>query len=128
MEAHFSERLLQFLQTSIPTFSAAELLLFLHGHSETWWTSEDIVEAIKPTVISISAIKEYLDLFKNRQLIKGDSDRGYQFSPASPELRVTIEDLSQAYNERPVTLIRTISAMEQNTIQSFADSFKLKGK
>jgi len=128
MESPLTERLLSFLRTSVPTFPAAELLLFLAKHSERQWTAESIVEAIKPTVISISGVRSYLDIFRTQQLIKGNADHGYQFFPASAELRTTVEDLAHAYNERPVTLIRTIYAIEESKIQSFADSFKFKDK
>jgi hypothetical protein len=37
-----------------------------------------------------------------------------------------VRTLAQAYNERPVTLIRMIYALRDPKIQSFADAFKLR--
>jgi hypothetical protein len=41
-------------------------------------------------------------------------------------LACAVEQLAEAYNERPVTLIRTIYAPAETKIQSFADSFKFR--
>ncbi|HEX4086662.1 MAG TPA: hypothetical protein VHY22_17250 [Chthoniobacteraceae bacterium] len=125
-DSDLPESLQRFLRLSIPTFQAAELLLFLASHPERPFTAVEIEEGMKPTVISAAAIKLYLNSLKDQKLIEGEMDSGYRFAPASAELKEAVLDLNHAYNERPVTLIRTIYAIAESKIQSFADSFRLK--
>ena len=50
-------------------------------------------------------------------------------SARTPELGeqiMQVRKLAQAYEERPVTLIRMIYALRDSTIQSFADAFKFR--
>ena len=120
------EELSRFIQSSVPTYMAAELLLFLSQSPDKQWKPEEIVNEIQPRVITLSAAKEYLALFKTQGLVVEKQDTQYQYRPASPEAVTAVSALAKAYNERPVTLIRTIYALADNKIQSFADAFKLK--
>lgn len=122
----FPPHFMRFLQSCVPAFPAAELLLFLASHPHKGWKPGEIAEELKPAAIAAPLIREYLALFKVQQLGDGDADQGFRFAPATPELRTNVEDLARAYNERPVTLIRTIYAVAENKIQSFADAFRLK--
>jgi hypothetical protein len=117
--------LLQFIRSCVPTFVAAELLLFLHSHQDETWTSED-VSTISPTSITESAAGEYLLLFKTCGLVAQDEGGRYRYAPNSAELEENVRSLLQAYNERPVTLIRTIYTIADSKIQSLADAFKLR--
>jgi hypothetical protein len=124
-DSDFPEPLLRFLESCIPNFSAVELLVFLAGHADTPWSSDEIVRAIQPVVITGPAVEEYLALFKAKGLVKDMPDARFQFAPASTELAEAVAALSHAYNERPVSLIRTIYAFADSRIRSFADTFKL---
>lgn len=44
------------------------------------------------------------------------------------ELERHLATLAQAYDQRPVTLVRLIYALRDRSIQSFADAFKLRRK
>lgn len=120
------DSLQRFIQDNVPTFQSVEILLFLARHPGRKWPAGEIVEAIKPSVFTVSAVKEHLVHFRQRRLLAGDFDGGFAFSPASGELQAAVDELAVAYSERPVTLIRTIYALTENKIQSFADSFRLK--
>jgi hypothetical protein len=43
-----------------------------------------------------------------------------------PAFQAHVATLAQAYEERPVTLIRLIYALRDRKIRSFADAFKLR--
>jgi hypothetical protein len=122
----FSDNLLQLLAAAVPTFPAAELLVFLAGHTERIWSAEDIVNAIKPISISIVTVQEYMALFKANGIVDEKTKGEFMFTPASSSLQAAVEELTHAYNERPVTLIRIIYTVSEDSIQSFADSFRLK--
>ncbi|HEY5792614.1 MAG TPA: hypothetical protein VIS74_04905 [Chthoniobacterales bacterium] len=70
-------------------------------------------------------IEGYLANFQSMKLVVPRGG-GFVFAPASEELRLAVDALEAAYNQRPVTLIRTIYALADHKIQSFADSFKIK--
>ena len=122
----FSDNLLQFLAATVPTFPAAELLVFLAGHAERIWSAEEIVNAIKPISISMAAVLEYMALFKANGIVDEKTRGQFLFTPTSSSLQAAVDELTHAYNERPVTLIRIIYTVSEDSIRSFADSFRLK--
>jgi len=122
----FSDNLLQFLAAAVPTFPAAELLVFLAGHTERIWSAEEIVSAIKPISITLAAVQEYMALFKANGIVDEKTKDQFRFTPASSSLQAAVDELTHAYNERPVTLIRIIYSVSEDSIRSFADSFRLK--
>ena len=127
MTGDLPQALLRFIQSSIPTYQAAEILLFLAAHPEREWKPEEIVVAMRPVVITVPAVKEYIALFKARGIVT-DRDACFQYAPSSPDVENGIAALAHAYNERPVTLIAAIYRIADNPIQSFADAFKLRDK
>ena len=122
-----SPSLLQLIRASVPTFSAAELLVFLHRNPVRQWTAEQIVDAIRPVVIPLPAIRECLSHFLQQGLVTC-SGGAFTYAPQSEGQKESVGELSRAYDERPVTLIRTIYLIADLKIQSFADSFRLPPK
>jgi hypothetical protein len=48
------------------------------------------------------------------------------YRPASDALARRVATLAQAWEERPVTLVRLIYALRDHKIRSFAEAFKLR--
>lgn len=119
------ENLLRLIAAAIPSFPAAELLLFLAREPRPW-SAEEVVPAIHPAIITAAAAAEAFALFKVANLVVEEPAGSFRYAPATPALAAAVDALAQAYNERPVTLIRTISRLSDHKIQMFADSFKLK--
>ena len=119
------ESLRRFIEFCIPTFEAAEILLLLAARTERGWNKDEILAEIRPSVVSVSAVQEYLAIFKLRGILT-EKDGYFYFSPSSPELSEGVGALREAYNHRPVTLISTIYRLADRRIQSFADAFKLR--
>jgi hypothetical protein len=114
------------VRDSLTTGSALELLLFLLCNSNQTWKPEDIVTKMWPTVITISAVKEYLSLFQANGIVSKTQDSTFIYDPSTPELREAINTMAVFYAERPVTVLRLISAPPESRIKLFADAFKLK--
>jgi hypothetical protein len=116
--------LLTFIQDCIPTYQAAELLLFMAANPDSAFTPEEIVTAMRPVDITVSAVKEYTAALAAASLIR---ERGgtYQYSPR-PDLEMRVGELRRAYNEKPVTLVRATYHIADRNIRSFADAFKLR--
>jgi hypothetical protein len=125
MSRDLPQSLIDFIHECIPTYQAAELLLFFAAHPEGDYSAEEIVVAMRPVVITVPAVKEYASLLAKKRLIS-QSDGRYRYGPATEDLERGIGELAHAYNEKPVTLIRVIYRIADSKIQSFADSFKLR--
>ena len=125
-DAQFSDDFCRFLQTTLPSVDAAELLLLLARDPARWWSAADIVVGLKPASVTEADVTRTLDTFLARGLIAQGADKRVQFHPASDELDGYVRTLAQAYSERPVTLIRVIYALRDSKIRSFADAFKLR--
>ena len=123
MDADFPQELCLFIQDTIPTIDAAQLLVFLAHDPTTHWKVEEIAQELRPTIIAESEIRKCLALFLARGLVVENQDTRSHYRPTSPDLDATVGALPKAFNQRPVTLIRMIYARK---IQSFADAFKIK--
>jgi hypothetical protein len=124
-DADFSDAFCEFLQRSISTVDAAELLLLLYSHRDIAWEPTDLVARLEPVAsLSVADTATYLELFRQHGLaVRGDGER-LRFEPASAALETHVRTLARLYNERPVTLIRVIYALQDKKIKTFADAFK----
>ena len=122
----FPDELRSFIQDTIPTVDAAELLVLLGGHPDERYTARQAVDAMRPTALSEPSARRYLLHFHSRSLVEGGETEGYRYAPASPELEAMVRALTRVFNERPVTLVRMIYAPKDDKIRSFADAFRIK--
>lgn len=125
-DSAFSDDFCRFLQTTVPSVEAAEVLLQLYGGAQ-WWDVPALVASLRPaTSITEAEALRHIEQFQARGLITVGPDKRVQFLPATEELREQVATLARAYRERPVTLIRMIYALRDTKVQSFADAFKLR--
>lgn len=122
-DADFSDDFCLFIQTAIPAVGAAELLLALAAQPGAWWDASQL-----PGNLRSAEAGRYLELFQARGLLLVGPDKRLRYWPASAALATHVRTLAQAYEQRPVTLIRMIYALRDAKIQSFADAFKLREK
>lgn len=128
-DSDFSDEFCSFLQTTIPSVTAAELLLILLGHPDRRWNAQETVLA-QPAGASLSEsdARKYFHLFAARGVVAADQEGRVQYRPASAGIDALVRTLERAYNERPVTLIRMIYALRDSRIRSFAEAFKFRKK
>jgi hypothetical protein len=128
-DSAFSDEFCRFLQTTVPSVDAAELLLALAADPQRWWLPADLASQLRPsTVLSDTDAVRYLEQFHAGKLTAIGPDGRLQYRPATETLAQHVHMLAQAYKERPVTLFRVIYALRDLKIQSFADAFKLRRK
>ena len=101
------DTLLHFIQTCVPTFQAAQVLLFLASNRDRDFTPEEIVTAMRPVVVRVSSVKEYASLFLKRGVVSEHAGR-YRYTPPT-HIEHSVSELARAYNEQPVTLIRAVA-------------------
>ena len=122
MANELPDNVLNLLRRGVPTYAAAEYLLLIRKaeHAET------IAElcAMRQPAAKVREVESYLSVFRSLGLVRREGEAIY-YTSASPEIESAVEALAAAYNEQPVTLIRTLYALAGSPIQSFADSFKL---
>ena len=98
----------------MPSVQAAELLLQLAADPAVEVRPKDAAEA------------KILQSFHAGGLAMASVDQSYQYRPANETLQHYVNTLAQAYEERPVTLIRIIYALRDGKIRSFADAFRVR--
>jgi hypothetical protein len=123
--ADLPEVVLQLLRSTVPTYPAVELLVFLARSPGRSWTPGDLVRESPLAHLPVEAARQYLAHFESAGLLRRDAD-GHRYAPASEEIRAAVSALVDAYDHRPVTLVRTVYSIAVARIQSFADSFRWK--
>ena len=127
-DADFPEELIRLIQGSIPTVDALHLLVPISQQPDRLWKPDELVKALQPVPMTVSAIAEYLALFQTQRLVIEPQVGQYQYRPGSPDLEAAVCSLIKAYNQRPVTLIRLVYALRGYPISLFADRFSITQK
>jgi hypothetical protein len=125
MATRLPRSLIQFIDECVPTYQAAEVLLFFAAHPDGDFSAEDVVVAMRPAIVTVRVVKECTSLFVNKGLIRQAHGR-YRYSPSTAALERGIRELAHAYNEKPVTLIRAIYRVADSKFQAFGDSLKVR--
>jgi hypothetical protein len=112
---------LAFVQESIPTVGALDLLLVLMRDHARQRSAADLVREMHASDIAIRTAAAAL---KKAGLIAGDGE--YQFAPSSPELRELSMSLEALYGLKPAAVVTAIYMAPNPNLRTFADSFKLK--
>jgi DNA-binding IclR family transcriptional regulator len=102
---------------------ALELLLVLKRDAERRWPAEALTAELRA---STSLVNDNLQRFERSGLAVRDEGEGWRYAPASAVLAGLVDQLEQAYRERPVSIINLIAA-PPDPIQGLADAFKLRG-
>ena len=128
-DADFSDEFCRFLQAAIPAVDSAELLLLVADRPDVWASPAELVERLRPkTPMTEEEVRRHLEVFAARGLLEAGPEGRTRYRPASEELARHVRTLAQAYEERPVTLVRVIYALKDAKIRTFADAFRLRKK
>ena len=125
-DADFTDEFCRFIQATIPSVEAAELLIALARRPDAELSPADALrELSRGSPLSEAQAAGLLETFQARGLVSRGAG-GFRYAPATAELRGHAETLAQAYNQRPVTLIRILYALRDTRIQSFAEAFRVR--
>lgn len=125
-ESPLPPQLLQFIASGLPSYEAAVLLVFVSREPGREWRIEEIAGRIGSDAIPRRELEQYVEHFERTRLLSRTADGVFRFEPASPELEQVVADLRDAYDHRPVTLIRIVRESAHARLRSFSDSFRLK--
>jgi hypothetical protein len=111
----------------VPSIDALEVLIQVIRHREVHRTVPELIEALRPAAVPEPVVRESLALLRAQGILSETPDGKILCRPDSPAVETAVGLLLRAYNERPVTLIRTVYAIaDAKKIQAFADAFKIK--
>lgn len=125
-DSDFSDDFCKFLQTTIESVDAAEFLLLLSAQPDERLLVDQARARLTDVNMTTADAIRYAKLFQTRGLVEIGPDQRVQYRPSSDLLAEHVRLLRQAYNERPVTLVRVIYALRDHKIRSFAEAFNLK--
>lgn len=128
VERELPEEVRRLIRNSVPTLDALELLIGLVRRSPAVMSPEMLHQTLgAPAAISPEGVVQYCRFLRSRELITEDPPGLFGYRPTSPELDHAVQGLLRAYNERPVTLVRTVYDLaDQRQIQAFSDAFRFK--
>lgn len=116
-----------FIESSVPSLETLEIVLAVAREPGRTWRAGDVVRVVQPSRVSESSVKEYLDQLAEQGIVTAQGEDVWVGTQASPDVARALDDLLAAYNQRPVTLIRTLYQLAATRkIRSFADAFRLK--
>ena len=128
-DTEFSDEFCRFIQTAIPAVDAAELLLLVADRPDAWWSVAEASARLRPGVVLAEGdALRYFEGFVAAGVVEAGADRRFRFRSGSAGHEAFVRTLAQAYEERPVTLIRVIYALRDAKIRTFADAFRLRKK
>ena len=95
----------------MPSVDAAELLLVLASEPQRLWQPGELAAYLGMMAkVTDADVEHYLEQFRAAGLIAASHDGRVRYSPQDKCSVAHVEMLSLAYQERPVTLFRTIYA------------------
>ncbi|MES2273193.1 MAG: hypothetical protein V4487_03280 [Chlamydiota bacterium] len=122
-EVLFSDEIQKFIQGSIPSLEALEILFFLYQYPEKSFSVETVLKEIQSSPKSVSL---RLIQLQDKGLIIETERNHYQFSPRSLDLREKVEQLKACYVAYRLKVIEVIYLPASDGIQSFSDAFQFK--
>jgi hypothetical protein len=123
-EPELPAEVIRLIHDSVPTVDALEILVTLACSPDAIWSAAALHARIPR--VSEPTMGLYLKELAGQGIVAAEPG-GFRYRPASPAIEGAVSGLCQAYNARPVTLIRTVySTADKRQIQSFADAFRLK--
>jgi sugar phosphate isomerase/epimerase len=99
--------------------------LLLSGNPHKHWTVKGVYDVVKS---SIPSVQTRLKEFAEAGILKVESgtETYYQFSPNSDRIWRVVNELREAYKERPVKIVEAIYSKPPEGVEEFAKAFRLR--
>ena len=125
-DSTLSPRLLAFIRGTLPSYEAAVVLVFASREPDRLWTLDELAARIGGGAVSTRELEGFVGHFARTRLIEWVDRDHFRFAPGSDDHAEAVAELRDAYDHRPVTLIRVVRGTANAPLQSFSDSFRLK--
>ena len=124
-DAGLPDEVRQLIARHVHTMEQVEVLLLLARSADRSIGVDEIRRELRLPATAL-APRTVAGLEDGRLIVaEPGSPPRYRYAPATAELRRAVDLLADAYNTRPVTLVRMIYD-RPNAAQAFADAFRLR--
>jgi DNA-binding IclR family transcriptional regulator len=117
------DELLKFVQNSIKSVWALEMLLLFRRERQRAWDAGDLVRELRS---SDSAVAEALTALHSAGFVTVTADGRYHYGAALPEMDDIAAQIERLYGERPLAMAKAIMSAPNEKLRIFSDAFKLK--
>jgi hypothetical protein len=117
------DEILAFVQRSISSVWALELLLLLRREPRRSWAHGELVRELRS---SDAIVTEAAASLRTAGFVAAEPGGIYRYAPASPELDHIAAQIEATHAERPLSLAKAIMSAPNDKLRIFADAFKLK--
>jgi hypothetical protein len=117
------EDLLDFLQTTIGSIWALELMLTLRRQPLATWTPAALTAEMRA---NLQLVSDILRRFERSGLVVAAEPGHWTWRAATPELDRLADASAAAYARTPLRVTRAIAESSNRRIRQFADAFKLR--
>lgn len=117
------DEVLKFVQKSIKSVWALEMLLLLQRERQRAWSSGDLIRELRS---SDSAVGEAIASLRGAGFASAEPGDAVKYDPASAELDEIAGRVQAIYAEKPLAVAKAIMSAPNDKLRVFADAFKLK--
>lgn len=120
------EDIQRFMDGNLESLEQLEILRVLSENQSTEWTVPALARQVQSQAHHTA---QHLAALQSRGLlttVTTATEVCCRYGVATPDLENHLNRLLQLYKERPVTIIRMIYARKNQTLQAFADSFRMR--
>jgi hypothetical protein len=111
-----------FIQQSIASVWALELLLLLRRTEPRAWAEPELVRELRS---SDTIVRDALARFSTLGLVM-ECECRHQYRPASGELGGVVDEIARIYAAKPVSVVKAIMSAPNEKLRIFSDAFRLK--
>jgi hypothetical protein len=111
-----------FIQQSIGSVWALELLLLLRRTEPRAWTESELVRELRS---SDTIVHEALTRFSTLGLV-AETAGGHQYRPAAAELGGLVDEIARIYAAKPISVVKAIMSGPNEKLRIFSNAFRLK--
>lgn len=119
------DEVLAFVQTSIKSVWALELLLLLRRTRPRAWPRPGLVQELRS---SDAAVAEALTDLRNTGFIVDTGADLFRYEPASKALDDAAQRIEEVHASQPLALAKAIASAPNDKLRIFADAFRLKDR
>ncbi len=113
----------RFIANHIQSVEQLEVLCVLFADPNRSFSISEVLHRVQSSEKSVA---DCLDAFRAAGFLAVEPGGKYRFAPANEPVKDLVGKLIQTYRERRVSVIECIYARASDTIQDFADAFRLR--
>jgi hypothetical protein len=115
--------LAKFIQTQFPSIWALEVLIFLHDHSSTVWTQEQLVADLRASSLIIT---NALHCLQTGGLVEVNGQGESRYAAATHELDQLASQVIELYKHKPTAVRSLIINSYSGALSAFSESFSFR--